>query len=552
MAEIKIFRSQTERGTPQTQPLSLRAPDQGVVGRAVAQLGEVVGRIGEERAQINAASKATAAHAGFQKSLLNLRREADGVKRLRTGKFVPLHDAETHYTANSQRLYDKWNNSLTSSYAKSLFAKAAGPTSYNSRGKFFAAYDAKLISSAVSDAHLKADGHAATASDLSLDFKDRYHAAKQAAIGFADLAERGIINTEDALKAQRAWAASALETILRRHMEGNRGEKGGATAIVEQFKDGTLDDQLVPKLAKAVGQKGMIPITTRMEKSAHYIDTHKRQKADRAEKLAKRDIKVVTGKFYTAADLDEAQTFYKTLIDLGGFDSKAKIDNAQEFLGDLGDTRFADKADETVFRTSTQGSKESALTALSADDLNNRLTHARVIAQKGNLTEPVYRSWLAKVVTEHSDGMVKAKRIMAAKFKFTENMNEGDSFEKEQSRTAYFRAVTKLEQWEITNSAATYEDVVGKGNKLVEEEMGVLVNDLTGEFVRNVSNRNDWGEVLAPVPGKPTVMDAMERAKLFLAANGDHTRKRGWAMRVMKTLKEMRDFGVDITIPAGQ
>jgi hypothetical protein len=551
MAEIKIFRSQTARVTPQTQPLSLRAPDQGVVGRAVSQLGEVVGRIGEERAQINAASKATAAHTGFQKSLLNLEREADGVQKLRTGKFVPLDEAETHYTANSQRLYDKWNNSLTSTYAKSLFAKAAGPTSYNSRGKFFKAYDVKLISAAVADAHFKADGHAATASDLGLSYERRYDATKQAVFGFAELAERGIINTADAVKAQRTWAASALETTLRRHMEGNRGGKGGATAIVEQFKDGTLDDRLVDKLAKAVGQKGMIAITTRMERSAHYIDTHKRQKADRAEKLAKRAIAIDTGRFYSAPDLKTATKYYESLLTQGGFDSKAEIENAQEWLGILGDTRFADKADETVFRTSTQGSKDSALTSLFADDLNNRMTHARVIAQKGNLTEPVFRTMMQKVITEHSDGMVKAKRIMVSKFKFTENMNEQDTFEETQSRAAYYRALNKLEKWEIANPAATYQDVVAEGNKLIEEEIGVLVKDLQAEFARNLS-RKDWGEVLAPVPGKPTVMNAMERAKLFLAANGGNKRKAQWALQVMKTLQDMDDFGVNITIPQGQ
>ena len=550
MAEIKIFRSQTARVTPQTQPLSLRAPDQSVVGRAVAQLGEVVGRIGEERAQINAASKATAAHTGFQKSLLNLEREADGVQRLRTGKFVPLGDAETHYTANSQRLYDKWNNSLTSSYAKSLFAKAAGPTSYNSRGKFFKAYDAKLISAAVADAHFKADGHAATASDLGLSYERRYDATKQAVFGFAELAERGIINTADAVKAQRTWAASALETILRRHMEGNRGRFGGATDIVDRFKNGTLKDGVVYKLAKAVGQKGLTAITIRMEKASHTIDTHKRQESDRAEKLAKRGIAIDTGRLYSAPDLKTAKKYYESLLTEGGFDSKAKIDNAQEFLGDLGDTRFADKADETVFRTSTQGSKESALTALSADDLNNRLTHARVIAQKGNLTEPVYRSWLAKVVTEHSDGMVKAKRIMVSKFKFTENMNEKETFEETQSRAAYYRAVNKLEKWEIANPAATYQDVVAEGNKLKEEEIGVLVKDLQAEFARNLS-RKDWGEVLAPIPDRPE-MNALKRAKLFLANNGKDTRKKRRALQVIQTLNEMNDFGVNITIPAGQ
>ena len=543
MAEIKIYRSETQRVTPQTQALGLRAPDLGIVGRAVSQFGQALGVAGEQRAKINAAAKATAAHKSYRDDMLNVEREARKLKP---------ENAEAYYLLHSKNAYNKANNSLSSTYAKSLYATQAGQTSYTSRAKFYKEHDARLVSTAVANADVNASGFADIAGDLVLSAADRWKGAKSAVNEYVKLSETGAISPEKAVELQQAWSGATLERILRSHMMGATGKTGGAVAIIQKFKAGVLPDPVANKLAGAVDKDELTKIEIRMELAAHRIETYKRQEKNSEEKQAKKDIAIVTGKFYTAPDLRAAQTYYKTLMDLGGFDSKAQIDNAQDFLGDLGDTRFADKADETVFRTSDQGSKDSALGSLYADDLNNTMTIAKVLAQKGNLTEPVFRSMLQKVITEHSDGMVKAKRIMASKFKFTENMNEGDSFEKEQSRTAYFRAVTKLEQWEITNSAATYEDVVGKGNKLVEEEMGVLVNDLTGEFVRNVSNRNDWGEVLAPVPGKPTVMDAMERAKLFLAANGDHTRKRGWAMRVMKTLKEMRDFGVDITIPAGQ
>ena len=542
MATIKIFRSEAERNTPQTQALGLRAPDLGIVGRAISQAGTTVFNIGEERAKIGAAAQATAAHSSYRNQLLEVERASRGMQP---------EKAEAYYLQHSKNAYDKANNSLPSTYAKTLYATQAGQTSYTSRFKFYKEHDARLVSSAVATAELKTSSYADITGDLALSPGDRLKAATSAINEFAHLEETGAITTEKSVKLQRAWSGATLERILRSHMLGAEGKKGGAVAIIQKFKAGELDDEVANKLALAVDDDELTKIEIRMHKEAHRIETHKRQEADRNNKLANRGIALDTGRLYSANDLKTARFHYDRLISEGGFDTLAKIENAQEWLGTLGDSEFAEKADEVSFRTSTQGSKEEALTTLYSDDLNNTMTTAKVLAQKRNLTEPVFRTMMQKVITEHSDGLVKAKRIMASKFKFTENMNEGDSFEKEQSRAAYFRTVNKLENWETGNKGATYDDVVAHGNKLVAEEMDILVNDLRGEFVRNLLVRKDWGAVLAPIPNKPDIMNAMERAKRYVSANGNNELKRKQALRVMKTLKEMHDFKVDLTIPPG-
>jgi hypothetical protein len=554
MAEIKKYQSQTNRQLPQGGPLNLQAPDQGIVGRAVSQLGEVVGDIGAERAKITAAARATAAHSTYRKELLNVERTA---RRLDPG------DAEEYYKQHSKKAYDKGNNGLSSSYARSLYSRTAGETEYRSRAKFYVEHDKRLVSTAIATGDVNAVAQADIASDPAAKFVDRWKSMTKGLDVFRDLYKGGFIDTEDAVKRQRAWAGTTLERTLRAYMLGHKGEKGGAVGIISRFKNGKLGDKIVDQLVAAADPDEVIKIKARMELAAHRIETHKRQRSDRSEKLAKRAIDIETGKFYsvekTAAGLNDARSHYDSLLRQGGFSSKSERESAQLWLGSLGDSEFADKAETVAFRTSKEGSSPSSVGKLHGYDRDNNLTPERVEHEKSGLTESAYKFWMGQVKVERKEGHEAMIKIMDAKFKYTRYQNKGDMFEKEQTLSAYSRATGEMHSWMLTpeGKKANHSQIVTKGNDLIDEEIKSLQKQLTQEFLSKVMLNRVWKKVLAPIPVGEQVKgtnpnDAMVRAMYYLAKStkSEEQLSKGHAMTVLRKLAYYRDFGISTTPPA--
>jgi hypothetical protein len=537
MAEIKIFRAQTERGLTSGQPLALKAPDLGVVGRAVSQFGEALGNIGEERAKIGAAAKATAAHTTYRNEMLGVERAARGLKP---------EDAEAYYKLHSKNAYDKANNSLPSSYAKSLYATQAGQTAYTSRAKFYKEHDARLISTALATGDINAAEFADKAADIALSNSDRWTAAESAFDEYTKLAENGAMTPEAALKAQMAWSGSTLERILRTRMEGARSKKGGAVGLIQKFKKGELGDELADAFAKAVGDDELIKITARMELAAHRIETHKRQAYSHAQKLAKDDNAQDTSGLYSTVDLKTARAAYNRLMLFNGFGSKSDIENAQEWLGELGDPEFADKAGATQFRTSSEGSDGDALDRLFEADRTNTLTPQKVAQEKSKLTETRYHHWMQQVGKEHSEGVETVKKIMNARFRYTRYQNS-DNLEKEQTRAAYSNAIEQLHRWVTKNPQATHAEILTKGDELIDVERAKFTKMLRAEFLRNYEHRGSWRKVLGDASSG--TMDAMARIDLFLAQNGDDKLGIKTALFLKKKLNFYKDFDVNMTLP---
>jgi hypothetical protein len=548
MAKIQIYRSETQRVMPQGQPLSLKAPDQGIVGRAVSQFGEVLGNIAEERAKIGAAAKAAAAHSGYRNDMLGVERAARRMKP---------EDAEAYYLQHSTNAYNKANNSLSSSYSKSLFAAPAGQTAYTSRSKFYKEHDARLVSTAIATGEFNAANFAGTAANLGLKPRDRLTAAKSAIAEFTNLAESGAINPEDAVKRQRKWAGATLETILRAHMLNSEDP----VKLVDSFKNGKLGDEVAYVLAKAVDDDELIKIKIRMEKAAHRIETGRRQKETADAKAITADNKRLLGELYgvdkdmqggAAAALLQAQQAYRTLKISGGLGSKAAIENAQEWLGSLGDPRFQDAADAVPYRTVAQGSKQASVDRLWLAESRDELTQAMVTAEKAGLTAADYKGWKGRVEVEREKGITDAIKLFDARFKFTRNMNQGDMLETEQSNAAYYKSVEELRSWKRDNRAVSYTQTMEKGKAIMQQRTIELQEELREEFLMTVGYSKRWKQFLAPVIGgkHAGTDDALTRARVFVVQNKDSTVYRT-AIAAIKQMKQWQSFGVDLTMPVG-
>ena len=552
MAKIEIYRSQTPgRALPQGGPLNLQAPDQGIVGRAVAQFGGVLGDVAEVRAELAASSRAATAHSSYQNEMLKVERTARRMKP---------EDAEAYYLQHSKNEYDKANNSLSSSYSKALFAKPAGKSAYRSRANFYKEHDARLVSAAIAVGDVKAAGHAGLAADPKADIVERWKAMNDGAGELRALHDGGFIDLEDAVKRQRAWAGSTLETTLRAHMR----ESKNPVALVDSFKDGKLDDPVADALAEMVGDDELIKIKIRMEKAAHRIETGRRQKETAAAKAITADNKQLLSDLYgvdkkmqggAAAALLQAQHAYKSLIAGGGFGSKAAIENAHEWLGSLGDPRFQEAADAVPYRDADKGSAQASVDRLWLAERDNKLTQAMVTKEKAGLTAADYKSWKGKVEVEREKGIADAIKLFDARFKFTRNMNQGDTLETEQSKAAYYKSVEELRDWNRLNSGVTYLQTMEKGQAIMKARTVELQGELREEFLMALNFSKNWKVFTAPVTGKSKfagTTNALIRAQVYVAQGGkrDDVGMRS-AKNAINQMKQWSLFGVDLTMPVG-
>ena len=548
MAEIKIYRSETQRNLPQGTPLSLQAPDQGIVGRAASQFGEVLGAIGEERVKIGAASKASAAHRSYRNVMLGVERDARKLKP---------EDAEKFYTQSSKNAYDRAASSLTSTYAKTIFAKPAGITAYTSRSKFYKENDARLISTAIATGAVEASVSADIVSDLAASHEDRVLSIRRAFEEFDKLAETGAISREDAAKRQGDWAGSTLERTLRAHML----KSSSPVDVVDRFKKGTLGDETAKFLSGLVDDDELTKIEIRMEKAAHRIETRSRQEEAADVKKVAADNKRLLGELYGVdehmqggedAALLQAKNAYQSLIAGGGFASKSAIENAQEWLGSLGDPRFQEAADAAPYRDAAMGSAQASVDRLWIAERDNKLTQAMVTKEKSGLTAADYKIWKGKVETEREKGLTDAIKLFDARFKFTRNMNQGDTLETEQSKAAYYMSVEELRDWKRLNPAVTYLQTMEKGQAIMQQRTVELQGELREEFLMTLAYSKRWKEFLAPVVGgnHAGTTNALTRAKVFVVQNKDSTVVKT-AIAAIKQMKQWDSFGVDLTMPKG-
>ena len=210
MAEIKIYRSETQRVTPQTQALGLRAPDLGIVGRAVSQFGQALGSAGEERAKLAAATKASQQHKLYRRDMLDIERAAK--------KMNPA-DSEGYYTQAAEASYNKHYGNLPTKYSKALFADPAGETRFNSRSKFFKENDARLILAGRAASDEEAQNYSRQASDLTGTATNRMISLDKMFGKIDDQENNGWINPVDASKRRNALAKDTLKNILTRKMQ---------------------------------------------------------------------------------------------------------------------------------------------------------------------------------------------------------------------------------------------------------------------------------------------------------------------------------------------
>ena len=114
------------------------------------------------------------------------------------------------------------------------------------------------------------------------------------------------------------------------------------------------------------------------------------------------------------------------------------------------------------------GSAQASVDRLWIAERDNKLTQAMVTKEKSGLTAADYKIMEGKVETEREKGLTDAIKLFDARFKFTRNMNQGDTLETEQSKAAYYMSVEELRDWKRLNPAVTYAQTMEKGQAIMK------------------------------------------------------------------------------------
>lgn len=552
MATIKVFRSETQRVTPQTQALGLRAPDLGIVGRAVSQLGEVVGKIGEVRGDMAATAEASAALLGYQTDLGAATREARRQKP---------KDAEAYYLQKSTEAYRRHSGNL-SKLAGSMFAKPAGQARLSSRSSFFKENDARLESVAIASGDQLAQSYMPILTNLGADDTSRLAAYEGAQWQYQDLFAKGYINAETNIENQRKYAENALESILRKHMMlGKDGDDWDPSGVMDRFLAGTLGDNVADQLATLIKPEDLTKITDDAMDQAISMETEVRKAAVQADKEAKKNNDRMFATIFSATATPEgrqkAMESYKELEKVNGFETLADRENAEKMLGYLGYSEFAtDDVNPDAFRTSKQGSSRSALASLESLHSKRLLSHAAVNNLASRLTESAFKSWHAKVDAEHTEEFNQMRTAIDTAFDLIRHRDVTDdaSFEKQQALFAYTTALRSLEEWERDNPQATSMQIRNKAIEVIAEGRKTLAEAAQLKWDERMAQPSytefSDAAVLAPILNNPRYKDggtAEQRVDHYIAnLSPDNITGLGAARTLKKDMLFFKRWGVDM------
>ena len=551
MAEIKIYRSETQRVTPGTQPLALRAPDLSGPGVASMEIGNFLTEVGKVRGDLAATAEADAALKGYQTDLLGVTREARRQKP---------KDAEAYYLRESAAAYKKHAGPL-GKLAGSMFAKPAGQSGLSSRSSFYKENDARLQSVAIASSDGIAQSYMPIVTNIGADEQSRFDAFEGAQWQYQDQYGKGYIDAETNIANQRDYAENALESILRQHMlRGKNDDDWDPSGVMDRFLAGTLGDNVADELAKLIKPEDLIKITDAAMDQAVSMETEVRKAAAEDDRADKKRNDRLFATIFSAAKTPEgkqkAMDAYLELKGWRGFETLADRDNAEKMLGYLGFSEFAtDEVASDTFRTSKQGSSRSALMSLEALHSKRTLTHAAVNNMAGRLTEAAFKAWHAKVDAEHSEEFTQMKYHIDTAFDFIKNQDVGDDFEKKHTLFAYTTALGRLEEYERDNPHATSMQLREKAQQFIKEGKQTLTDaaQLDWDYALTLTDHTGMGikTVLQPITGDPKYTNGgtpMQRADHYIAGLGEDTgMELGVALEAKRKILFYQRWNVDMT-----
>ena len=173
-----------------------------------------------------------------------------------------------------------------------------------------------------------------------------------------------------------------------------------------------------------------------------------------------------------------------------------------------------------------------------------------VTAETAGLPAADYKAWKGRVEEKREKGLTDAIKLFDARFKFTRNMNQGDTLETEQSKAAYYKSVEGLRDWKRLNPAVSYAQTMDKGQAIMKARTEELQAELREDFLMAVAYSSRWKVFLAPVVSGPHAgtRDALARAGVYVAQNKDSMVVKS-AIKAIKQMKQWDLFGVDLTMP---